>query len=326
MFQDITVTPITEEDSDLKIVNAARVSFDKQSEWDCGVSPTNELRHFLSDRDQRLLNFLARHNHWTPFAHCHITVARVLSKDEVLDWLMVRGPGVESARYDYGDKIQLIETGSVYAWVKHIQKRNLPERQVSDLATIIMRRHPWTFQAFSIDVKPKAYLDDLHDVTDTVARLGVPELMTATFKIDAPFYVRTQAFKHKFGFVENEVSRRYVRTAPSVHNITHFRAAVADKKQGSGDVITDRMPEMIYKTVMSNAVSSYNGLLELGVCEEQARSVLPVGAMTSWYWTGTFAAYQRMMDQRLKPDTQPETSELASKIGNHLERMHPDWF
>lgn len=59
--------------SDLSVVNAARVSFDKTSEWDwidddLGGYPV------LKDADARLIRYLARHNHWTPFAHTSVTL------------------------------------------------------------------------------------------------------------------------------------------------------------------------------------------------------------------------------------------------------------
>ncbi|WP_130906884.1 FAD-dependent thymidylate synthase [Pseudomonas sp. Sample_16] len=59
--------------SDLSVVNAARVSFDKTSEWDwidddLGGYPV------LKDVDARLIRYLARHNHWTPFAHTSVTL------------------------------------------------------------------------------------------------------------------------------------------------------------------------------------------------------------------------------------------------------------
>jgi thymidylate synthase (FAD) len=46
---------------DLAVVNAARVSFAKTSQE-------------LSLGDKGLINFLAKHNHWTPFAHTAITL------------------------------------------------------------------------------------------------------------------------------------------------------------------------------------------------------------------------------------------------------------
>lgn len=57
----ISVELIDHMGSDVNIVNAARVSFDKQ------VSE-------MSDRDEKLMQYLADHNHWSPFAHTSITV------------------------------------------------------------------------------------------------------------------------------------------------------------------------------------------------------------------------------------------------------------
>ena len=65
--------------SDLSVVNAARVSFAKKHEA------------FKEPSDTRLIQYLARHGHWTPFGHCtlsfHITapifVARQLVKHQV---------------------------------------------------------------------------------------------------------------------------------------------------------------------------------------------------------------------------------------------------
>ena len=64
--------------SDLTIVNAARVSFSKQ-------------HSDLQDGDEKLINYLASHKHWSPFAHTSlqfrikapIFVARQLAKHQV---------------------------------------------------------------------------------------------------------------------------------------------------------------------------------------------------------------------------------------------------
>jgi len=70
--------------SDRTVVNAARVSFGKQSQ-------TN----YLTEGDEKLIRYLAKHGHWSPFAHCsaqfHIKapvfVARQLVKHQVgLSW------------------------------------------------------------------------------------------------------------------------------------------------------------------------------------------------------------------------------------------------
>lgn len=61
--------------SDLSVVNAARVSFDKESEWECkGDELGLFFENTLSKRDTKLISYLARHSHFTPFTHCQITL------------------------------------------------------------------------------------------------------------------------------------------------------------------------------------------------------------------------------------------------------------
>jgi len=68
--------------SDLSVVNAARVSYSKISEE-------------LNDKDEKLIKYLVKHDHWSPFAHASaqfrikapVFVARQLVKHQVgLSW------------------------------------------------------------------------------------------------------------------------------------------------------------------------------------------------------------------------------------------------
>lgn len=52
---------------DLMVVNAARVSMHKESEW--GIDPAVVDGGRLIEQDTKLINYLAKHNHWTPFSH-----------------------------------------------------------------------------------------------------------------------------------------------------------------------------------------------------------------------------------------------------------------
>ena len=54
-----------------------------------------------------------------------------------------------------------------------------------------------------------------------------------TFRIKAPISIRTQFFKHKQGFVENEVSRRYVDNEPEFYEPEVWRGKADNIKQGS---------------------------------------------------------------------------------------------
>ena len=54
--------------SDLTVVNAARVSFNKQSDWLPKVH--NGEKNVLLEKDRKLIHYLARHKHTSPFGHC----------------------------------------------------------------------------------------------------------------------------------------------------------------------------------------------------------------------------------------------------------------
>ena len=76
--------------SDLTVVNAARVSFAKESGWDI-IPEGGETEGILNQSDEKLIKYLAKHNHWSPFGHCNmqfhikapIFVARQLVKHQV---------------------------------------------------------------------------------------------------------------------------------------------------------------------------------------------------------------------------------------------------
>lgn len=201
--------------SDLTVVNSARVSFSKESEW-------QEVDHdgtcVLSERDEKLISYLAKHNHWTPFAHPQITL-----------------------------------------------------------------------------------------------------------RIKAPISIRTQFFKHKQGFVENEISRRYVQDIPQVYLPKWRGAPSGGAKQGSEDFLPGRtMLDQVYQNLMEDALEAYQTLLSEGVAPEQARFVLPQGTYTEWYWTGSLAAYGRFYKQRIDPHAQWEIRQYAEAVGSVIQPLFPE--
>jgi|TARA_R100001460_G_scaffold26408_2_gene53372 thymidylate synthase (FAD) len=86
----MTVELIDHMGSDLSVVNAARVSFDKESSWEV-IPFGGPTEGVLQDKDIKLIKYLAKHNHWTPFGHgsaqfrikAPIFVARQLMKHQV---------------------------------------------------------------------------------------------------------------------------------------------------------------------------------------------------------------------------------------------------
>lgn len=87
--------------SDLTVVNAARVSFGKEShavawaDYDYeSKARCGDLIAILEPKDQKLIRYLAKHNHISPFGHCFasfhvkapVFVARQLVKHKFLRW------------------------------------------------------------------------------------------------------------------------------------------------------------------------------------------------------------------------------------------------
>jgi len=60
--------------NDLTVVNAARVSFNKESDWEGEIDWRGQRNRVLCDKDKKLIKYLAKHKHWTPFAHPQITL------------------------------------------------------------------------------------------------------------------------------------------------------------------------------------------------------------------------------------------------------------
>ena len=194
--------------NDITVANAARVSFNKRS-------PKSKP---ISDKDIKLINYLAKHNHWTPFGHCF-----------------------------------------------------------------------------------------------------------AQFHMKAPIFVARQLGKHQVGLVWNEVSRRYVSDDPEMWVPEEWRKASEDKKQGSSDelVMSQQLVDSKYKDAIWECFQVYKSLLDLKVCEEQARAVLPQSTMTEWYWSGSIAAFARVCKLRLAEDTQLETRIIAQEMNSLLTKQFP---
>lgn len=61
-FAEMQVQYVDHMGSDINVVNAARCSFAK------------EVKEFDLEKDTKLINYLAEHNHWSPLAHTSITI------------------------------------------------------------------------------------------------------------------------------------------------------------------------------------------------------------------------------------------------------------
>lgn len=145
-----------------------------------------------------------------------------------------------------------------------------------------------------------------------------------TMRETVPIFVARQRFRHMVGFTYNEVSRRYVDDYPEFFEPNEWRKRAENKKQGSSnELIKDKWVNLSYLNAIEACKESYNYLLNAGVAPEQARMVLPQSMYTSYYTTGSLAAWARAYNLRSKEDSQAEIRELAAQWNSIIQPLFP---
>ncbi len=186
---------------------------------------------------------------------------------------------------------------------------------VANAARVSFNKHKDTFDKG--DEKLISYLADHHHWTP----FAHPQI---TVRMAAPVSIRTQCFKHKVGFTENEISRRYVSDEPSFFIPVWRGKPTNGAKQGSSDVLTSTMVvNAVYGKAIDACTFAYESLLEEGVAPEQARLILPQGMITEWYWTGSLSAFARFYKQRTHEGAQKEIADLAEMVQEIIEPLYP---
>ena len=147
-----------------------------------------------------------------------------------------------------------------------------------------------------------------------------------TFHIKAPIFVIRQWQKHQVGCSWNELSGRYVKFDPSFYSPDTFREIpVGSVKQGSGESISaedQSIAKAIYDQCIADAYQSYEALLKLNVCREQARMILPLSLFSECYWSCSLQAIIHFLKLRLAHDAQSEIRSYAYEVKDILEKDH----
>lgn len=163
-----------------------------------------------------------------------------------------------------------------------------------------------------------------------------------TLRYTVPIFVARQEFKHIVGFTRNEVSRRYVDDTPEFYIPDEWRKRPdGSVKQGSSsDTISHLNESMLitfndgtnaevnnittlYKDMLESVTGLYEAMIKSGVAPEQARMVLPQSMFTSYYVTGSLAAFARFYNQRTDAHAQVEIQELAKQVGAIIQPLYP---
>ena len=149
-----------------------------------------------------------------------------------------------------------------------------------------------------------------------------------SFRIKAPIFVARQLVKHQVGLAWNEVSRRYVDDEPEFWFPEVWRGKPVNAKQGSSDQVITKISftdvgtnerwsmslESAAFQQTEQALQWYQEAINAGVAPEQARMVLPQNTMTEWIWSGSLAAFARVVRLRTDVHAQLETQEIAKQI------------
>jgi thymidylate synthase (FAD) len=147
-----------------------------------------------------------------------------------------------------------------------------------------------------------------------------------------------QLYKHQVGcsftsgeFKEaattwNEISGRYVEFEPEFHVPAEFRKQHKSNKQASteGDCISENhAAKSLYLETIEHSYTSYKKLLEMGVCREQARMVMPICFKNSLVWTASLEAAAHFVKLRDHDGAQLEIRNLARAIKQLIDPICP---
>jgi len=146
-----------------------------------------------------------------------------------------------------------------------------------------------------------------------------------TLRETVPIFVARQRFKHVVGFTYNEVSRRYVDDTPDfyVPDVWRSRPDGSIKQGSGGKHPANRKWQLEYTEATLYMENLYHNMITNGVAPEQARMVLPQSMMTSYYVTGSLAAWARAYSLRADSHAQVEIQDLAAMWAELIEPLYP---
>lgn len=148
-----------------------------------------------------------------------------------------------------------------------------------------------------------------------------------TFHVKAPIFVFRQWMKHRIASDFNEISGRYVEFSPEDFYVPEmFRQQAKVNKQGSEGQIAEESRQMAleaYTEACRNSVKQYKALIEMGVCREQARCVLPLALYSEVYWTASLQAIAHFLHLRLDSHAQWEIRQYAAVVRDLTAPIFP---
>ena len=159
-------------------------------------------------------------------------------------------------------------------------------------------------------------------------RHGTPfEHNSFRFHIRCPIFVAREWFRHRIGSF-NEFSMRYAKATDDFYipEADDVRSQVGKPGAYSFEPVDPELAERTreeLQAVYDMAYATYTRLVEAGVARELARSVIPVGAYTEFYWTVNARALMNFVSLRAAETAQREIRRYAEACEQFLAEQMP---
>jgi thymidylate synthase (FAD) len=147
------------------------------------------------------------------------------------------------------------------------------------------------------------------------------------FHIRAPIFVAREWMRHRVSSF-NEFSLRYAKATEDfyVPEPDDVRTQVGKPGAYSFEPVSPELAETTreeLRDVYETAFATYERLVEQGVARELARSVLPVGAYTEFYWTVNARSLMNFVSLRAAEAAQREIRRYAEAVEHFFAELMP---
>jgi thymidylate synthase (FAD) len=159
-------------------------------------------------------------------------------------------------------------------------------------------------------------------------RHGTPfEHNAFRFHIRCPIFVAREWMRHRVGSF-NEFSMRYAKATDDfyVPELEDVRSQVGKPGAYSFEPVSPELAEQTreeLRAVYEHAFETYERLVEAGVARELARSVMPVGAYTEFFWTVNARSLMNFVSLRAAETAQREIRRYADACERFLAEKMP---
>lgn len=341
--------------SDERVVDAARVSFDK------------EATNYTEEQNRALIHYLAKHGHWTPFSAPQITLRLTVP--------------IFVARQDFKHQIGFTRNEVSRRYVDDTPEffvpdewRIRPEGSVKQGSGTGKLPQPDFQQGFCIQCGVEVSQSKRHqgggrtkkycstqckstftnrnrnpykNIFNNAKARATREGKTWELDFDSfefPEYCPYLGLKLDYSQGKEKIqpnSPSFDRKNPSLGYVSGNVEIISHKANSMKNNATPdelvKMAEAVllrhrgyipnyehsYEGVCKKAVRLYNDMVADGYSPEQARMVLPQSMYTSYYTTGSLAAWARAYNLRVDAHAQKEIQDLYKQVGEIIEPLFP---